>query len=81
MWVSPMPDDLTFLTLDELRDRLAKARERLDMCDYIDSYDSYHRCRETNLDRIYRLEHEIANREAVPSRIVAAERQRGGPGC
>jgi uncharacterized small protein (DUF1192 family) len=62
-----MPDDLTLLTVDELRDRLTNQRERLYMCDFIDSYESYHRCRETNLDRIHRLEDEIAKREAAAS--------------
>jgi hypothetical protein len=73
MWVSRMPDDLTFLTIDELRDRLAVQREKLDMCDFIDNYESYHRCREANLDRIHRIEEEIAKREAAaPSALWPA---------
>jgi uncharacterized small protein (DUF1192 family) len=64
-----MPDDLTFLTIDELRERLATQREKLEMCNFIDDWQSYHRCRDTNLDHIHRLEEEIARRAAAPSRL------------
>jgi hypothetical protein len=57
-------------TIEELRARLEKREEALAMCDFIDDYGAYHRCRESNHDAIYKLKDEIARREtATPSRL------------